>query len=77
MKRIWAVGIALTLGSILLPHEAVPTAEAKAKSARDASAPSTKPSTGQRKKKPNSLYFPEEMLKRKKNHPDFLWAPVK
>ena len=27
------------------------------------------------KKKPKSLYFPEDMSKRKKAHPDFLWHP--
>jgi len=80
--RIPAIAFAACLGTALLPQGSV-RAEAEVKSkakgapgvARDGSTSSTKPSRGQQNKKPNSLYLPEQMLGRKKAHPDFLWSP--
>jgi hypothetical protein len=82
MTRLLAIGVSLVLCAALVPQGAVPaTAEVKAKTkgapgvARDVSTSATKPSRGQQSKKPKSLYFPEQMLGRKKAHPDFLWLP--
>jgi len=78
---VLAIGVSVALGAALVPQGAVPAeAEVKSKAkgapgvARDGSTSSTKPSRGQQNKKPNSLYFPEQMLGQKA-HPDFLWSP--
>ena len=80
--RMLAIAFAACLGTALLPLGPVPAeAEVKSKAkgapgvARDASTSSAKRPRGQESKKPKSLYFPEEMLGRKKAHPDFLWLP--
>jgi hypothetical protein len=82
MMRVLAITFAACLGAALLPHGSVPAeAEVKSKAkgapgvAREARTSSAKRSRGQENKKPKSLYFPEEMLGRKKAHPDFLWSP--
>ena len=69
MNRILAIGIALALVAAPPSRESV-RAEVKAKASTSSKTPQA-----QRNKKPKSLYFPEPMIGKKKDHPDFMWLP--